>query len=675
MPDPTRRRDNQISPIAVPRILSTLFIPAIILAVCLGSVCCVSNGIPSVASASAATLSASTLNFGHSTVGGAGTPQILSILNSGNASLLISSITVTGSDAKDFGQTNDCGDALAAGSSCFVKVTFKPSAAGSRTADLNIVPASASSAMTVALSGTATGAAPAISLSSASLNFGSSLVGKSAGPENLTVTNSGNESLSISSIGFTGGDADDFAQTNTCADSLAAAAQCVIRVTFKPSAAGTRTAELSILDNAAGSPQMVTLSGTGTATSPAITLSGTSITFGNDPVGVAAGPDVLTVTNSGNASLALTSVGISGTNSGDFAQTNTCGSSLAAGAQCAVRVTFKPTASGKRSADLNLVDNAAGSPQTVTLSGTATAPAVTLSAASFSFGSAAVGVTAGPASLGVTNSGTAPLTITSIGFTGGNAGDFAQTNTCGTSLASGAVCAVRVTFKPSATGARATTLKITDNAGAGYQVATFSGSATAANTSSDAAGTPAVTLSASTVSFSILGIEFTSPVQVVTLKNSGTATLNITGVTVTGADSSEFVENNTCGTSVAAGAQCTIVMLFTPLALGTRTATLVIADNASTSPQAVSLSGGGSHDVVLSWTPSPTPSLTGYYIFRGTTPGGESLVPLNLIPLSGTSYDDTTVTAGSTYYYVLTSVTANGGAQSVTSSEVTATVP
>jgi fibronectin type 3 domain-containing protein len=115
--------------------------------------------------------------------------------------------------------------------------------------------------------------------------------------------------------------------------------------------------------------------------------------------------------------------------------------------------------------------------------------------------------------------------------------------------------------------------------------------------------------------------------------------------------------------------------LFTPAASGTRTATLSIADNASGSPQSVSLSGSGTHDVILSWTASVTPGVLGYNVYRGTASGGESSTPLNSTPISSTTFTDASVTAGATYYYHVTAVAANDVTQSQASNETAATVP
>src|SRR5207245_2525369 len=199
--------------------------------------------------------------------------------------------------------------------------------------------------------------------------------------------NTGTASLTITSIAITGTNAGDFAQTHTCGSSLAAGASCTISVTFKPTASGTRSAALSVTDNAAGSPQKVTLSGIGTTAK----LSPTSLNFGTVAIGTTSAAKTVTLTDVGTTSLSINGVAITGTNAGDFAQTHTCGSSLAAGASCTISVTFKPTASGTRSAALSVTDNAAGSPQKVPVSGIGTT--AKLSPTSLSFGTVAIGTT------------------------------------------------------------------------------------------------------------------------------------------------------------------------------------------------------------------------------------------------------------------------------------------
>jgi len=605
-------------------------------------------------------LSPTTLAFGNQPVGTTSAAQTATLSNSGNATLNITSLALTGANASDFAQTNTCGSSVAAGSSCTISVTFMPTASGSRTASVSITDNASGSPQSVSLSGT--GAVPLVSLSASSLAFGNQSVGVTSAAQTVTLSNTGTAALSITSLALTGTNASDFAQTNTCGSSVAAGANCTIRVTFTPAASGSRTASVSITDNASGSPQSVSLSGTGTAV--VVSLSASSLAFGNQPVGMTSTAQTVTLSNTGNAALSITSLALTGPNASDFAQTNTCGSSVAAGANCTISVTFTPAASGSRTASVSITDNASGSPQSVSLSGTGTAVVVGLSASSLAFGNQSVGVTSAAQTVTLSNTGSAALSITSLALTGTNASDFAQTNTCGSSLAASANCTISVTFTPAASGSRTASVSITDNASGSPQTVSLSGTGTAA----------AVSLSPASLAFGTQPVGMTSTAQTVTLSNTGTAALSITSLAPTGTNASDFTQSNTCGSSLAAGANCTIAVMFTPSIAGTEAASLSIADNASGSPQTVSLSGAGTHDVILTWTASTTSGVVGYNVFRGATSGGESTTPLNTSLINGTTYCDATVQAG-TYYYVVTAVASNDVTQSGDSNEVSATVP
>ena len=402
-------------------------------------------------------------------------------------------------------------------------------------------------------------------------------------------------------------------------------------------------------------------------TNPVPILSATSLTFASQVVGATTTAQTVTLTNSGTAALSISSIALSGANAGDFAQTNNCGSSVAVGANCAVSVAFKPTATGTRTAAVTLTDNCTGGQQAVSLSGTGTAATASLSPTSLTFASQAVGATSAAQTVTLTNSGTAALSISSIALSGTNAGDFAQTNNCGSSVAVGANCAVSVTFKPTASGSRAAAVTLTDNGTGSPHSVNLSGTG--------GSGSAVANISPSSLTFGSEPVDMTSSSQVITLSNTGSAALTISSIAFTGTNATDFTEADTCIPSVAAGGNCTIAILFTPAASGTRTASLSITDNASGSPQAASLSGTGSHDVILSWTASPTSGIAGYNIYRGTASGGESSTPLNSTPASGTSYTDEGVSAGTTYYYVVTAVASGSGAASAASNETAAAVP
>jgi subtilase family serine protease len=215
--------------------------------------------------------------------------------------------------------------------------------------------------------------APLVSLTPASLTFTSTIVGQSVKMP-VTVKNTGKTALSLSGtglgIGISGTNASSFNQTNTCGSSLAAGASCTITVTFKPTVTGTLSASIILADNAFGSPQTVALSGTGAAPTPEATLSAQSLTFGATTVGTTNTAPAITLTNSGTGPLTIAKIAITGANASSFAETNTCGTSLAAQANCSITLVFKPAAKGTFTASLTVTDNASGSPQTLALSGT-----------------------------------------------------------------------------------------------------------------------------------------------------------------------------------------------------------------------------------------------------------------------------------------------------------------
>src|ERR1019366_7096569 len=320
-----------------------------------------------------------------------------------------------------------------------------------------------------------------------------------------------------------------------------------ISVPFTPTVAARRSASVNVTDNAAGSPHTVTLSGTGVGV-PIVSLTAGSLTFASQNVGTTSAAQSVTLNNTGSATLLISSLAVTGTNAGDFAQTNTCGASVAAGGNCSISVTFTPTAAGIRGASVTITDNAAGSPHTVTLSGTGVgAPIVSLTAGSLTFASQNVGTTSAAQSVTLNNTGTATLLISGLAVTGTNPGDFAQTNTCGASVAAGGSCSILVTFTPTAAGIRGASVTITDNAAGSPHTITLSGTGVAV---------PIVSLTSGSLTFANKNVGTTSAAQSVTINNTGSATLLISGLAVTGTNPGDFAQTNTCGASVAAGGSC-----------------------------------------------------------------------------------------------------------------------
>jgi hypothetical protein len=208
---------------------------------------------------------------------------------------------------------------------------------------------------------------------------------------------------------------------------------------------------------------------------PLPSLSPSSVSFAEQAVGTTSSPQNVILTNSGTGPLIISSIAIKGANSGDFSETNNCPANLAAAANCQISITFTPSALGARNAALAVTDNAPGPSQSVPLSGTGAQPIVQFSPSSVSFGAQTVGGTSSPQLVTLTNAGGSTLTITSIGVTGGNAGDFGETNGCGATLGSGASCQIKVTFAPTASGTRSAAVSVSDNAPGSPQLAALSG--------------------------------------------------------------------------------------------------------------------------------------------------------------------------------------------------------
>ena len=133
-------------------------------------------------------------------------------------------------------------------------------------------------------------------------------------------------------------------------------------------------ANFSGLGGAASAPDMTEFFGT-SSSNPGASVSPTSLTFGSQTVGTTSAAQTVTLSNTGSAALTITSI----VASGDFAASNTCGGSLAAGGNCSISVTLTPTASGTRTGSLSVMDNATGSPQTVSLTGTGSSTAADFS--------------------------------------------------------------------------------------------------------------------------------------------------------------------------------------------------------------------------------------------------------------------------------------------------------
>jgi hypothetical protein len=208
-------------------------------------------------------------------------------------------------------------------------------------------------------------------------------------------------------------------------------------------------------------------------------------------------------------------------------------------------------------------------------------PAVGLSRMTVGFGDSLIGTTSAAEAITLTNTGGLILTISSVTIGGVNAGDFDQTNDCGSGLYPDLTCTITVTFKATQKGPRSAFVSITDDATGSPQQIALSGTGLLSG--------PDATLLPANLTFPTQIVGTPSAGQPVTLSNYGTAALSISSIAATG----DFNAVNACGSNLAAGASCTISVSFNPTQIDTRNGTLSVNDNALGSPHSVSLTGQG----------------------------------------------------------------------------------
>ena len=320
---------------------------------------------------------------------------------------------------------------------------------------------------------------PGIQFSKVCNTFPSVQLGTKTPPFTFTLKNVGTGALDITSITLTGQNARDFARSTKCGATLAAGASCNVSVTFTPTTGLPETAFVTVTDNAAGSPHNVGLVGTGNQ--PTVNVIPSFLAFGKQDIGIASAAQTVTVSNSNNLPVTIDSITVTGTNPTLFTETNNCPSSLAVNANCTINVTFEPQTNGQYSANLNITDNAAGSPQVVTLSGVGVQPNAVITSPNppqINFGEIQVGSASAAQPVTLLNNGGGTLYISSITFTGPNPTEFSQTNNCNGSLASGATCTINVIFSPTMDGLGEAYINVNDNSNPSPQQVSLSGDGT-----------------------------------------------------------------------------------------------------------------------------------------------------------------------------------------------------
>ncbi len=294
----------------------------------------------------------------------ANSTNTVGITNNGTTPLNFS-FSFSGANAGNFGAQSPGCTSLAPRATCSASYGFTANSLGTYSALLKITDTNSSFSQTVPLTFHVSYWDPLVS--PYSLNFGTEPLGTTSSAQTFTVSDGNLQPLghpiSVSlqpSSNFT------LPQGSSCPASTTQV--CTLSIAFDPHDIGAIHEYLTVTDLTSGKTNTVQVSGTGG--SPAVSLSPGSITFPARSVGTTSVPTIVTLTNTGTTSLTVSQINVLGAVNGNFTETNNC-TTVAPSGTCSINVTFAPTAAGPQSATIQILSNAASSPDTISLSGTA----------------------------------------------------------------------------------------------------------------------------------------------------------------------------------------------------------------------------------------------------------------------------------------------------------------
>jgi hypothetical protein len=520
------------------------------------------------------------INFGNQRVAMRSAPRAVTLTNTSGSSWTPQFLQLEANNFGVFGiDASGCAQTLAPGASCQVLLTFTPTGTVAFSALLDVYNPVTGSVNKLPVSGT--GVAPVIPATSGIL-FGNQRVGTTLSGYSIGLANVGFDTLHVTSLSISGPNAAAFAigATNCVGAAVAPNSSCHIPVSFTPSAVGSFSATLNVVDDAWNGPSQFNLSGTGVQAHASFSPS--SVSFPNTLTGQSASQSI-SVMSDGTASLDVTSITLTGSGSAAYSvSADTCsGQQWPATIACSFNVTFSPQTNGSYPASVQIADDAAGSPQSISLTGSNLSSDAIATPGALSFGAVRPGLTGSPQTVTLTNDGGSTVQVVSTTLTGDPSFSLAADACSGTALATGSACTVQVAFAPTTLGTLSASLSFSDDAANSPQIVAASGSGVQ----------PAVSLSPSSLAFGNQVLGTTSASQSVVVTNSGTDTLNVGTATV--AAPFAMVADACSNTAVAAGSSCTIQVNFAPSAAGPVSASLSVPDDAPGSPQTVALSGNG----------------------------------------------------------------------------------
>jgi Abnormal spindle-like microcephaly-assoc'd, ASPM-SPD-2-Hydin len=396
--------------------------------------------------------SSGNMSFGNIAVGSTATLSA-SLTNTGLAAVNISQATISGTGFTVVGAVPS--GSVAVGQSVLVTFQFAPQSSGAASGTFTVTSDASNSPASVSLTGT--GMQPSLAPSPVSLTFGSVNVGSNAS-QNVMLTNSGNESITVS--GITPAGAGITVSGLSLPQTINAGANATFAVQFAPAVSGSVSGSISIANNGPVSPTIVAVSGTGAQAEIAATPG--SVSFGNVATGDA-NSQPIQISNGGNAALTISQVTMTGAGNGFSTTGLSAPLTIQAGKSASFDAVFTPGAAGSVSGSISLVSNAPNSPLAINLTGTGTVAtrALSASSSSLSFGNVNEGTKASQ-NVTITNTGNSNVTISSVGATG--TGYTVSGVQSGLMLTPNQKATLTVSFDPSSPGAVSGTATVTSNA-------------------------------------------------------------------------------------------------------------------------------------------------------------------------------------------------------------------
>ena len=522
------------------------------------------TGRGSLAATPALTFSPNPVIFPDTAQTSSSAPLEVTVSNVGSAPFSMASPVITG----PYSASHNCPASLDTGRSCQLQLTFSPLTSGSFPGELSLSGNLVAPAK-LPLWGTGTsGAAPKASLSFVpdTLTFANRELGTTSPTLTSRMVNVGFADFELGSISTSA----PFSLTHNCPATLSNQGSCDISVKFDPTTVGTLTGLVTVTGNIA-SPGFVTLTGSSWS-GPIISVDPASLTFGSYVINAQSAPVPVTVTNTGNGTLAISDV----TLNGSFSSTSDCvGANLSGGQSCQINVVFQPASLGSNAGTLAIHNNSATAIVEVPLVGTGAAapvPALTLTPANLSFATIAAGATSPIQTATLANVGSAPFVLSTIS----TSGPFTTSHNCPASLAAGSSCTISSRYAPTLGSATTGSTTISGNV-LNPLVLGYTGSY------------HSLVVTQNNLAFGSIPTG-SSATATVTVSNNGVVPLSGFSASM-GGNSAYTVLSNNCST-LNINASCSYTIRFAPTSVGTSNTTVTVSTGQGATATAAATGSG-----------------------------------------------------------------------------------